>query len=131
MWYSNRLGRRRGDSFLAASGKEGYAERIIVSTTEKWNSNAEDAIHARAIPVRRIGMSHLESSRIDCAQFSLQVPHELRLADKKAPREHERIAIDKMTARFGEHDRGKLVMSCGTDKTFTSLKLAEENVGAG
>lgn len=45
------------DSFLAASGKAGFAERIIVSTTERWNANAEDAIRDQQIPVRRIGRS--------------------------------------------------------------------------
>src|SRR5437016_5596145 len=35
------------DSFLSASGKEGFAERIIVSTTDKWNAHAEDAIKAQ------------------------------------------------------------------------------------
>lgn len=53
------------DSFLAASGKAGFAERIIVSTTDRWNANAEDAIHAQQIPVRRIGLSDLENSLID------------------------------------------------------------------
>ncbi|MGJ3558876.1 DEAD/DEAH box helicase family protein [Streptomyces sp. INA 01156] len=28
-------------------------------------------------------------------------------------------------AGFAEHDRGKLIMACGTGKTFTSLKIAE------
>ena len=36
------------DSFLAASGTNDFAERIIVSTTEKWNSNAELTIKIAA-----------------------------------------------------------------------------------
>ena len=119
------------DSFLAASGKDGFKERIIVSTTEKWNSTAEDTIRQQLIPVRRIGMSELEHSRVDWAQFSLETPEYLPVRGKKTPRHHQRIAIDKVTAGFGETDRGKLIMACGTGKTFTSLRLAEENVGAG
>lgn len=119
------------DSFLAASGKDGFKERIIVSTTEKWNSNAEETIRQQLIPVRRIGMSELEHSRVDWAQFSIETPEYLPVHGKKTPRPHQRIAIDKVTAGFGETDRGKLIMACGTGKTFTSLRLAEENVGAG
>lgn len=119
------------DSFLAVSGKEGYRERMIISTSDKWNANAEDAIHNQTIPVRRIGLSDLEASRIDWSVFSLDAPEKLTLSSKKTPREHQRIAIDKVVAGFSEHDRGKLVMACGTGKTFTSLKLAEENIGPG
>lgn len=119
------------DSFLAASGRAGYGERIIVSTTDKWNANAEDAIKGQAIPVRRIGLSDLEASRVDWSQFSIHAPDRLVLAAKKEPRDYQRIAIDKVVAGFGEHDRGRLIMACGTGKTFTSLKLAEENIGAG
>ncbi|MGW3890453.1 DEAD/DEAH box helicase [Micromonospora chokoriensis] len=119
------------DSFLAASGKEGFLERIIVSTTDKWNGNAEDAIKGQAVPVRRVGLSDLEHSRVDWAQFSLETPDYLPVRGKKTPRPHQRVAIDKVTVGFGEHDRGKLIMACGTGKTFTSLRLAEENVGNG
>lgn len=119
------------DSFLSASGKAGFGERIIVSTTDKWNSNAEDAIQGQAVPVRRIGLPELEASRIDWSVFSLTNPDKLVLVGKKEPRDYQRIAIDKVAAGFGEHDRGKLIMACGTGKTFTSLKLAEENVGIG
>lgn len=119
------------DSFLSASGKQGFKERIIVSTTDKWNSNAEDAIKGQAVPVRRIGLSDLEHSRIDWNRFSLETPEILLMHGRKTPRAHQRQAIDKVTAGFGEHDRGKLIMACGTGKTFTSLRLAQESVGAG
>ncbi|WP_207206889.1 restriction endonuclease [Nocardioides ganghwensis] len=126
------------DSFLSASGKfvstsgeAEFKERIVVSTTEKWGSNAEDAIRNQLIPVRRIGLSELEHSRVDWSQFSLETPEVLPMHGRKTPRPHQRVAIDKVTAGFGESDRGKLIMACGTGKTFTSLRLAEENVGAG
>ena len=62
------------DSFLSASGKAGFGDRIIVSTTDKWNANAEDAIKGQAKPVRRIGLSDLEASRVDWSVFSLDNP---------------------------------------------------------
>ena len=119
------------DSFLAVSGKSGFGERIIVSTSDKWAANAEDAIKGQAIPVRRIGLADLEASRVDWSRFSVDAPENLTLVAKKAPRDYQRVAIDKVIAGFTGHDRGKLVMACGTGKTFTSLRLAEEYVGAG
>lgn len=120
------------DSFLAASGTNAFAERIIVSTTEKWNANAEQALKDQAKPVRRVGLSELEHSRVDW-QFldPAQMSIELELREKNPLRPHQRTAIDKVVAGFGAHERGRLIMACGTGKTFTSLRLAEENVGAG
>ena len=119
------------DSFLSASGKEGFAERIIVSTSDKWNAHAEDAIKAQQIPVRRIGLSDFEASPIDWSNFSLETPEVLVTVGKKAVRPHQEAAIEAVLAGFAEHDRGKLIMACGTGKTFTSLRLAERMVGAG
>lgn len=120
------------DSFLAASGTHAFADRLIVSTTEMWNSNAEQALKDQAKPVRRIGLSELEHSRIDWRHVDPTAPRiELELHEKKQPRPHQVAAIEKVTAGFGETERGRLIMACGTGKTFTSLRLAEQNVGAG
>lgn len=119
------------DTFLSESGKEGFVERIVVSTTDKWNGHAENAIKNQQIPVRRIGMSDLEASPVDWGQFSIETPEVLVTRGKKTPRPHQVNAIAAATAQFTEHDRGKLIMACGTGKTFTSLRLAEQLVGKG
>jgi predicted helicase len=125
------IGKDDIDSFLSASGKEGFAERIIVSTTDKWNGHAEDAIKSQQIPVRRIGLSDLEASPIDWGQFTFETPEVLVTVGKKAARPHQVTAIEAAVTGFAEHDRGKLIMACGTGKTFTSLRLAEQMVGVG
>lgn len=119
------------DTFLSESGKEGFVERIVVSTTDKWNAHAENAIKNQQVPVRRIGMSDLEASPVDWAQFSIETPEVLVTRGRKSPRPHQVNAIAAATAKFAEHDRGKLIMACGTGKTFTSLRLAEQLVGPG
>ncbi len=120
------------DSFLAASGTTAFAERIIVSTTEKWNANAEQALKDQAKPVRRLGLSELEHSRVDWHFLDPTQPTiELELREKNPLRPHQVTAIEKVVAGFGAHERGRLIMACGTGKTFTSLRLAEQNVGAG
>ena len=53
------------------------------------------------------------------------------LKQRKTLRPHQKLALEKVLARFKEVDRGKLIMACGTGKTFTSLKIAEQQVGKG
>lgn len=119
------------DTFMSESGKEGFVERIVVSTTDKWSANAENAIKGQQIPVRRVGLSDLEASPIDWGHFSFETPEVLVTVGKKSPRQHQTKAIDAALAGFSSTNRGKLIMACGTGKTFTSLKLAEQYVGPG
>ncbi|WP_052160573.1 restriction endonuclease [Kocuria marina] len=121
------------DSFLAASGKNGFSNRIIVSTTDHWGRNAEETLKDQSIPVQRIGLSEIAAAPIDWhvawpTEDVLEV--ELAPATKHQPRPHQQEAIEKVTAGFSTQDRGKLVMACGTGKTFTSLKLVETMAGA-
>ena len=54
-----------------------------------------------------------------------------RSKSEETPREHQSLAIANVLAGFGDAERGKLIMACGTGKTFTSLKIAERQVGRG
>jgi predicted helicase len=56
---------------------------------------------------------------------------EVLLTEKKQPRPHQRDALAAVRAGLAEADRGKLIMACGTGKTFTSLKIAEDLAGTG
>ena len=47
------------------------------------------------------------------------------------PWPEQQEAIDHVVEAFENADRGKLVMACGTGKTFTSLRIAEEMVPEG
>lgn len=114
------------DSFFTASGKPPFTSRIIVSTTDKWSKNAEDAIKNQRIAVSRLRVQDLADSPIDWSKFSLKRPQDIKLKDKKKLRPHQKIALEKVATEFKTHDRGKLIMACGTGKTFTALKIAEE-----
>ncbi|GAB88168.1 DEAD/DEAH box helicase [Gordonia rhizosphera] len=119
------------DSFFTASGKKPFTNRIIISTTDKWGRNAEDALDGQTIPVQRIGMAEIAESPIDWdiawPQGELQV--DLSEAKRHEPRPHQQAAIDDVFAEFGRGlDRGQMIMACGTGKTFTALKIAERTV---
>ena len=116
------------DSFFTASGKAPFTNRIIISTTDKWGKNAEDALAGQQIPVERIGLAEIADAPID---WDLAWPaDELQVTISPATqhdlRPHQQTAVDAVLAGFAEHDRGKLIMACGTGKTFTALKLCEQ-----
>ena len=46
-------------------------------------------------------------------------------------RPHQREALEDVVKGFGNSERGKLIMACGTGKTFTALRIAEELAGEG
>ena len=122
------------DSFFTESGrtfsvngkKKSFSQRIIISTSDNWSEPAEKSLHGQTIPVIRIHVRDLEQSPIDWSKFSLDKPEKLSLKEKKRLRPHQEEAIQKVIAGLKEHDRGKLIMACGTGKTFTALKLAEK-----
>lgn len=117
------------DSFFTASGKKPFAHRIIVSTTNLWSTHAEDALRDQQPPVNKIDLNDLENSQIDWAQYQpKQAPV---LKPKKSLRPHQQNALNATLAGFERESRGKLIMACGTGKTFTSLKIAEAYAGAG
>jgi predicted helicase len=119
------------DSFFTASGKAGFNERLIFSTTDKWSANAEDALTGQQIPTYRIGVADLAESRIDWSEYSFSHPDEVQLKPQKRLRPHQREALEAVREGFANRDRGKLVMACGTGKTYTSLKIAEDQVPLG
>lgn len=118
------------DSFFTASGKKGFTRRLIVDTTRcEWSEHAEAALSGQSVETLRIGLSELENSPIDWSVYTPNKP--VKLKDKKSLREHQIAALDAVKKGLAEADRGKLVMACGTGKTFTGLKIAETLAGSG
>ncbi|RYZ93329.1 MAG: DEAD/DEAH box helicase [Proteobacteria bacterium] len=122
------------DSFFTESGRtfqiEGkrtsFLQRIIVSSSDIWSQNAENSLSEQTIDVVRIHVRDLDQSPIDWNQFSLEKPDKIRFRRKKSLRPHQENAISDVLKGFRGADRGKLIMACGTGKTFTALKLAEK-----
>ncbi|WP_193088689.1 type ISP restriction/modification enzyme [Advenella sp. FME57] len=117
------------DSFFTASGKKIFSHRVIVSTTNNWSDNAEDALENQHPPVTKIDLNALENSKIDWTKY--KSGHAPILQPKKQLRVHQKSALESAVHGLQTADRGKLIMACGTGKTFTSLKIAETMAGAG
>ena len=121
------------DSFITASDKTIFAERILVSVADDWGKNAENAIKGLHVPCRRMTINDMEKSPIDWSAFDPKNPDNVNYLPQKNPRQDQINAINAVINGFKNSniDRGKLIMACGTGKTFTSLKISEEFVGRG
>ena len=117
------------DSFFTASGKAPFSHRVIVATTNNWSEHAEDALQGQQPPVSKIDLQALEDSQIDWAKY--QPNQAVALKAKKQLRAHQQTALNAVAAGLKDAERGKLIMACGTGKTFTSLKIAEQQAGKG
>lgn len=117
------------DSFFTASGKRPFAHRVIISTTDQWSEHAEDALRNQQPPVSKVDLHDLENSQIDWSMYRPSFAPVLK--KKKKLREHQEMALVKTLSGFEAAERGKLIMACGTGKTFTSLKIAEAQAGRG
>jgi predicted helicase len=122
------------DSFLSTSSREfkneelktvAFSNRIWISTTNKWGPNATEAIKNQNPPVTRVNLYDLQEAPVDWAKLEKGVHGEPSRTAKKTLRAHQKEALDKTHEHFMKADRGKLIMACGTGKTFNSLRIAE------
>lgn len=118
------------DSFFTASGKRPFVRRLIVDTTGvQWSEHAEEALRDQIIETSRVGLSDLEDSGIDWQAFADTAT--VKLLDRKKPRQHQLEALEAVKTGFETADRGKVIMACGTGKTYTGLIIAEALAGKG
>ena len=124
------------DSFLATSSRTfkdvdtlqttSFARRVWISTTNHWGINAEEAIQNQNPPVNRVSLVDLQNSPVDWQSLLDGLKGKDAMLPGKQPREHQLRAMSAAHEYFATHDRGKLIMACGTGKTYTALKIAEE-----
>ncbi len=122
------------DSFLSTSSKTfevdgetvSFARRLWISTTNRWNSVAELTIQNQNPPVSRLNLIDLEEDDVDWEKLENGLFGKDSRVEPFKLKDHQKEAIDKTHEYLKTHDRGKLIMACGTGKTFTSLKIAEK-----
>ncbi|GAA9672772.1 DEAD/DEAH box helicase family protein [Helicobacter pylori] len=112
-------------------GEIRFKKGIIISTSN-LSSNALKEIEQirknKGIDIVEISEEDFIYSQIDWEKFDpTQTQGELPLCDKKKPRPHQTEAIKATKEYFSnpKNTRGKLIMACGTGKTYTSLKIME------
>ena len=129
-FYSSSSSLRLEDTgtFFARSGKPPFTERMIIATTSNWSGHLLRAIEGQEKPTIRLTSSELAESGVEWAAWRADsaVPMRRKI---RHPREHQGAAVERVLAGFVEQDRGKLVMACGTGKTFTAQVIAERLAG--
>ncbi|RVY25602.1 DEAD/DEAH box helicase [Helicobacter pylori] len=117
---------------LSGVGEVKFKKGIIISTSH-LTSEAIKAIEqirstGMGIDIDEITEEDFIYSQIDWEKFDpMQTQGEIPLCDKKKPRSHQIEAINATKEYFSspKNTRGKLIMACGTGKTYTSLKIME------
>ena len=126
---SHKMAKSDIDSFMSASGKSYFSYRIVISTVDEWTDNATQMIDNQNPPVSMINLTELEQSSIDWDEFYKN--EEIKFVEKYELRPHQQGAHNGVINGLKEADRGKLILACGTGKTFTSLRIAETMAGKG
>lgn len=128
------------DSFLSTSSKKftdkeldekvGFSQRLWISTTNKWGETAREIVKDQSPPFTRINLSELINAPVDWEKLADGLTGEQSRAKKKDLYPHQKEALEKTNVYLKQEGRGQLIMACGTGKTFTSLKIAENETGA-
>ncbi len=125
------LAKREIDSFIAASDTKDFNRRLLADTAQGGMTDAVEAQmrHSRSA-FTRVGIAELGNSSIDWWKYF--APHGVvRQQKKKTSRPDQKIALRDVVRGLETADRGRLIMACGTGKTFVSLKVAERLAGKG
>ena len=115
--YADRHTLQKGeiDKFLGGSQQPVFRLRWIVATC-RWGPNAERAIQN----------AHPQVTQIDFREYlDIQVEEHASKRPEQKPWPLQKEAIEDAVTGLANHDRGRLVMACGTGKTFTALRIAE------
>ncbi len=108
-----------------------FKKGIIISTSHLTRAALEEIEQIRkskGIDIVEITEEDFIYSQIDWEKFDpTKTEDELPLCDKKRPRPHQTEAINATKEYFSDpkNTRGKLIMACGTGRTYTSLKIME------
>ena len=119
------------NKLLGAYGTTQFDYGIIVATSDNWTGNAQDALAGLDKPVSRWGPEVFENSSIDWQTFDLNRPADLTWRQTKTLRDYQDAAMRAVQEGFEDSDRGRLIMACGSGKTFTALRIAEAMAGVG
>jgi len=123
------------DTFISTSGREfhfagkvtSFALRVWISTSDRWTQNAENAIKGQKHPaVTRINLHDLSEAPVDWEKLEKGIHGDFARTAKYVLLGHQEAAFNKAHEYFQHRERGKLIMACGTGKTFTALRIAEK-----
>ena len=121
-----RISKSHLDSFISASARKPFSARMFVDTGDEWGPNARKTIDGLTPACAVLRFGDLAERPIDWPDLVRDQPEALSYrVEPFRLRPHQEAALKDVAKGFSEHDRGKLIMACGTGKTFTALRIAE------
>ena len=115
-------------SFKDDEGKQHFFSfRLWIDTTDGgFTSHAAESFIGQAIPASVLHLAELAEMPVDWEELDKGISGTKAITEHKEVRQHQQDALDEAMKYYAEHDRGKLIMACGTGKTFTALRIAEQ-----
>ena len=113
------LAEKQITNFIADAEAEKIKNKILAYTGATLTPHANRILKKTHCGI--IQQEHLRSSSVDWSEFP-----KLRVKDPFSLKDFQEIARDDVLKGFEKHERGKMIMACGTGKTLVSLHLAEK-----
>ena len=97
------------DTFFSTSGKRfnnldgeqtGFAQRIWISTTDRWTTNAENTLFEQIIPITRINISDLQNAPVDWDNLERGLHGKAARTKQYTLKPHQKIALQKTHEHF-------------------------------
>ena len=125
------------DSFLSTSSRQfvddnfkqqSFSSRLWFATNNKWGKNAKEAFENQNPPAYIINPWDVaDDETVDWDELDVGLFGSTAVKKRKiSPKKHQETALANAAKYYKTHDRGKLIMACGTGKTYTSLCLVEQ-----
>ncbi len=129
---NTRIAKGHLDTFISASARQPFTARMFVDTGSDWSANLYKTLDGLQPPCQRISAPDLASRPVKWPDLSIEEAEQLDYQQETFNlREHQKEAFNDVINGFRESDRGKLIMACGTGKTFAALRIAEHIAGIG
>ncbi|MDR0751728.1 MAG: DEAD/DEAH box helicase family protein [Christensenellaceae bacterium] len=120
------------DKFLATSSRSfnikgseqtKFKLRIFIASTNYWTSHAEDSFRNQLPDAIRFTLTDLESFGVEWDKLYSGMYGTIARTPMYTLFDYQIEAVYKTLEYFRKHDRGKLIMACGTGKTLTALHI--------
>jgi predicted helicase len=104
-----------------------FSFRLWIDTTDDgFTHHAAESFSGQQIPATVLHLNELADMPINWEELDNGISGSKAITEHKRIKQHQQDAIDEAIKYYKDHDRGKLIMACGTGKTFTSLRIAEK-----
>ena len=125
------------DTFISTSGRTfkneagattKFSYRVWVATTESWGANARETLENQDIPCNILNGFDINDDptvnwdKIEQGMYGTRAS----VKEQREVKHHQKKALENAHEYYKTHDRGQLIMACGTGKTFTALRLVEQ-----